>query len=128
MKNAEDIESYLVNMEAQYEAVGDGIWVIKDIGPGLVLSIADSVLVFRMKVMEVGGVDARRREEFYRKLLELNAEEMLHGAYGLETGGVVVVTDALQLQNLDYNEFQATVDDIGLAVRNHYPELSSFIA
>jgi hypothetical protein len=128
MKNAEDIESYLVNMEAQYEAVGDGIWVIKDIGPGLVLSIADSVLVFRMKVMEVGGVDTRRREELFRKLLELNAEEMLHGAYGLESGGAVVVTDALPLENLDYNEFQATVDDIGLAVRNHYPELSSFIA
>ena len=128
MKSAEDIESYLVNMEAQYEAVGDGIWVIKDIGPGLVLSIADSVLVFRMKVMEIGGVGAERREELYRKLLELNAEEMLHGAYGLESDGAVVVTDALQLQNLDYNEFQATVDDIGMAVRNHYPELSSFIA
>ncbi len=124
MRNAEDIESYLIQMEAQFEAVGDGVWVIKDIGPGLVLSIADSVLVFRMKVMEAGAVPAAQREKLFRKLLELNAEEMLHGAYGLEASGAIVVTDALQLQNLDYNEFQATVDDIGMAVRNHYPELS----
>jgi hypothetical protein len=128
MKNAEDIESYLAHMETQYEAVGEGIWVIKEIGPELVLSMADSVLVFRMKVMDAGSVPAARREQLFRKLLELNAEEMLHGAYGLESGGAIVVTDALQLQNLDYNEFQATVDDIGMAVRNHYPELSSFTA
>jgi hypothetical protein len=128
MKNAEDIESYLNHMEAQFEAVGDGIWVVKDIGPGLVLSIADSVLVFRMKVMDAGTVPAAQRERLFRKLLELNAEEMLHGAYGLESDGSIVVTDALQLQNLDYNEFQATVDDIGMAVNNHYPELSSFTA
>jgi hypothetical protein len=127
MRNAEDIESYLIKMEATYDAVGDGIWVVKDVGPDLVISLADSVAVFRVKVLELDKVAAARREELYRRLLELNAQEMLHGAYGLEHGAVVV-TDALQLENLDFNEFQATLDDIGLAVNNHYSELARFAA
>jgi len=127
MRNAEDIESYLVRMETLYDAVGDGIWVVKDVGPELVISLADSVAVFRVKVMELATVPAGRREDLYRRLLELNAEDMLHGAYGLDQGAVVV-TDALQLENLDFNEFQATLDDIGLAVTNHYPELTKYAA
>ena len=60
-------------------------------------------------------------------VLELNATEMLHGAYGLEEGAVVV-TDALQLANLNFNEFQATADDIGMALTNHYRTLSALAA
>ena len=127
MKNAEDIESYLIQMGVQFEVVSTGFWVVKDLGPDLVLSIADSVLVFRVKVMDTKQIPPGRREEFYRKLLELNAEEMLHGAYGLEKEAVVV-TDALQLENLDFNEFQATMDDVGMAVSNHYPVLSKLVA
>jgi hypothetical protein len=127
MRNADDIESYLIKMEAQYDVVGDGVWVVKDMGTDLVISLADSVAVFRLKVLDLEKVPASRREELYRRLLELNAQEMLHGAYGLEHGAVVV-TDALQLENLDFNEFQATLDDIGLAVVNHYPQLATFAA
>jgi hypothetical protein len=127
MKTAEDIESYMIQMGVQFETLGDGVWMIRDIEPGMVLSIADSVIAFRIKVMALDQVPQARREELYRSLLELNAGDMLHGAYGLEQGAVVV-TDALQLENLDYNEFQATVDDMGMAVRNHYPTLSQFIA
>jgi hypothetical protein len=127
MRNADDIESYLIRMEVHYEAVGDGIWVVKDVGPDLVLSLAESVAVFRVKVLELDKVPAGRREELYRRLLEFNAEEMLHGAYGVENGAVVV-TSALQLENLDFNEFQATLDDIGMAVSNHYHELAKYAA
>ncbi len=127
MKGAESIESYLIQMEAQYEAVGDDLWVVKGSGPDMVLSIAGSILVLRIKVMEVEKVPLKRREEMYKTLLEYNVHEMLHGSYGLE-GGAVVATAALQLENLDYNELQGTMDDIGMAVSNHYPTLSKMAA
>ncbi len=127
MKSAEDIESFLIQMESQYESLGPDIWVVRDLGPEMVISIAGPVLVFRTKVMNEDRVPEKRREELYRKLLELNATEMIHGAYGLEEGSVVV-TDALQLENLDFNEFQAVLDDVSMAVTNQYRTLSVLAA
>jgi hypothetical protein len=52
---------------------------------------------------------------------------MVHGAFGVE-GKAVVITYALQLENLDFNEFQAAVEDITMAISKHYPVLSKFRA
>ena len=41
-------------------------------------------------------------------------------------GSAVVLSDALELENLDFNEFQATVEDMSLAVANHQAKLSKF--
>jgi len=127
MKTGEDIESYLIQMDAHYELVGEDIWVIKDQGPDIVVTIGDPVVVIRVKVMDTTTVAKEKLEALYKKLLTLNATEMMHGAYGLEEGAVVV-TAALQLENLDYNELQAALDDVSLAVSNHYQTLSKLAA
>jgi hypothetical protein len=44
---------------------------------------------------------------------------MIHGAYGLE-GDVVALIDTLQSEQLDLNEFQATVDALLLAINQDY--------
>ena len=59
------------------------------------------------------------REALYRTLLSLNTAEMVHGAFGLE-GDAVVIVHALDLENLDFNEFQAVIDDVSLAIARHY--------
>ena len=65
------------------------------------------------------------REALFEALLRLNTTEMVHGAFGIEDESVVIV-NALELENLDYNEFSAVIDDFGLAVSKHYPTLSRF--
>ncbi len=57
------------------------------------------------------------------KLLELNATDLVHGSYGLE-GEHIVLTDTLQLENLDFNELQASFDSITLALASHLPALA----
>src|SRR5438046_2852377 len=124
MKSAEDIESYLMKMELQHDEPRDGTWVVRGIEgiDNLIITLAGPVVVFRVKVMDL---PRHHREDLYRTLLELNATEMMHGAYGVE-GDAVVISDALQLENLDYNEFAATVDDITLAVASHHGRLAKF--
>jgi hypothetical protein len=126
MKTAADIQAYLLNMnlELNYEEPREGTWIINAIdgAQNLVITLAGPVIVFRVKVMEI---PRHNREELYRTLLELNATEMMHGAYGIE-GDAVVISDALQLENLDFNEFAATVDDITLAVASHHGRLAKF--
>ena len=123
-KGIEDVQSYLLKMDLRYEEPREGIWVLSGLDgiDKLVITLAGPVLVFRVKVMEL---PQRNREGLYRTLLELNASEMMHGAYGVE-GDAVVICDALQLENLDYNEFAATIDDITLAVASHHSRLGKF--
>ena len=124
MKTAADVMAYLMKMELPYEEPHEGTWVVSGLDglDNLVITLAGPVLVFRVKVM---AIPATNREELFRTLLELNATEMMHGAYGIE-GDSVVIMDALQLENLDYNEFAATVDDITLAVASHHGRLAKF--
>jgi hypothetical protein len=124
MKTAADVQAYLMKMELPYEEPRENTWMVSGLDglDSLVITLAGPVLVFRVKVMEI---PTHKREELFRTLLELNATEMMHGAYGIE-GESVVIMDALQSENLDYNEFAATVDDITLAVASHHSRLAKF--
>jgi hypothetical protein len=120
MKSAEDVESYLMRMGVPYETLKPGIWVLKTDRSQLVVSIAGPVVAFRLKVMDLPSAN---REALYRTLLSLNTTEMVHGAFGIE-GESVVVVHALELENLDLNEFQAVVDDMSMALAKHQPSLT----
>ena len=124
MKTADDVESYLLKMELSTDEAREGTWVVKGLTgiDNMIITLAGPVLVFRVKVMDL---PKHHREELYRTLLELNATEMMHGAYGVE-GESVVIGDALQLENLDFNEFAATVEDISLAVASHHSRLAKY--
>ncbi|MDB4979428.1 MAG: hypothetical protein JWM82_180 [Myxococcales bacterium] len=123
MKSAEDIESYLLRAGLPYEKVDAGLWLVQMGGSRLAVSIAGPVVVFRMKVLEVPRTG---REDLFRALLQLNTTEMVHGAFGLEADAVVIV-HALELENLDFNELQAVLDDMSMAASKHHPTLSRYI-
>jgi hypothetical protein len=124
-KTIEDIENYLIRLELPYEEVGRGIWLIHDqedrIGD-IVVTYAPPMVIFRVKIMDLPKAN---REKLFEDLLRLNASEMIAGAYGIEDD-LIVLTDTLQAENLDYNEFQASVDAIAMAIVNHYEKLTKY--
>ena len=123
MKTAADFQSYLMKMELPYEEPHEGMWLVNGgAGENIVVTLAPPLVAFRLKVMEL---PKGKREELYRTLLELNAHEMMHGAYGIE-GENIVISDALQMENCDFNEFAATIEDIGMAVSSHHAQLAKF--
>jgi hypothetical protein len=126
MVTREDVESYLHRMELDFEEVDDGMWVARTgpDGAGLVVNHSPPVLVFRAKVLDVPK-DKQRCAELFQRLLEMNASDLVHGAYAIEEGDVIL-TEALELENLDFNEFQATVDSIQMAMSAHVEEIASY--
>lgn len=126
MVTQDDVESFLLRMELQHEEIGPGMWMVRtgEGGAGLVIHHSPPVLVFRLKVLEVPP-DQSRCTELYRRLLELNATDLVHAAYGIE-GDDVILTETQELENLDFNEFQATVDSFQLAVASHLDMLSPY--
>jgi len=88
-------------------------------GPVVVRFDGDFVL-FRLKVIDLA--EHTNREALFERLLELNATDMVHGAYGIADGSVVL-TCSLRAENLDYSEFVGTLDDFSLALTKHYESL-----
>jgi hypothetical protein len=63
--------------------------------------------------------------KLFRALLEANARDVVHGAFGLEDNAVVVV-DTLEAEYLDAVELQASVDGMAFAAATILPRLEKF--
>ena len=130
MVTREDIESYLDRLGSEgvsYEEIEPGLWVVKPGGQldlEVVVNYSPPVVLFRVKVMSCPP-DGSRCADLNRRLLELNATDLLHGSYGIEQDSIVL-TEALELSHLDYEEFQATYESITLALASHLRELAAY--
>ena len=131
MTTREDFESYLMRLGVEYEEVDDGIWVIQAEGEAstsIVVSYAPPLAVLRLKIMDLpaGGEDARC-VNLFRRLLELNASDIVHGSYGIE-GDEVVLSHALELADLDFGELRSSYESLTLATTSHTPQLVELVA
>ena len=119
------IEQYLIDLKYNYQEVKPHFWLLDDAEhdlEGVAVMYDDPLVIIEVQVMDA---PKEKREEFFIKLLELNAGDMIHGAYGLD-GDKVVIIDTLEYETLDYAEFRATLDAISLALTQHYPILSVY--
>ena len=130
MITREDLESFLDRLSADgatFTAVSDGIYNVRPAGDfefGVVVHYSPPVVVLRVKVMELPA-DMAAQHKLSRRLLEMNATDLLHGSYGIQ-GNEVILTEALELSHLDFEEFLAAYESITLALASHIRELASF--
>jgi len=128
MVSKEDLQTFIDRLEGgtvEAEEVEPGLWRVRtQSGAEVVVHYAPPVALLRVRVMEIPASD-ERRGELYRQLLELNVRDMIHGSYGLE-GDHVVLTDALELTDLDYTEFESSFDSLTLAIASHLSALSAY--
>lgn len=128
MVTRDDIQTWLDRLDGGNLAVQElepNIWMARNAeGAEVVVSYAPPVAVLRVRVMELPAEEPRR-SELYRQLLGFNAQDLVHGSYGLE-GDHVVLTDTLELEDLDYSEFEASFDSMTLALASHLAVLAPY--
>jgi hypothetical protein len=130
MISKDDIEGFLDRLSVDggsYKEVQPGLWVVKPGGSldfDMVVHYSPPVAILRVKVIDLPK-DAKAIAELSRRLLEMNASDMVHGSYGIEQNAVVI-TEALELSDLDYAEFLAAYESITLALTSHLREIGSF--
>jgi hypothetical protein len=128
MVTRDDIESFLSRLDGgtiESTEVEPGLWIARTADDAeVIVHWAPPVVLLRVRVMELPAAEPRRGELF-RQLLELNARDLVHGSYGLE-GDHVVLTDTLELENLDYSEFEASFDSLTLALASHLGALAPY--
>jgi len=130
MVTKEDIEGWLNRLSAEgvsYSEVEPGLWVIRPSGEldfSVVVHYSPPVVLLRVKVMTL-PTHAGTLATLSRRLLELNATDLVHGSYGIEDESIVM-TEALELSHLDYEEFLAAYESITVALASHLRELGSY--
>jgi len=130
MVSREEIESFLNRLSAEganYEEVEPGLWRVRPSGmldADVAVHHNPPVVLLRLKVMNLPKDDTAN-SRLNRRLLELNATDLLHGSYGI-SDGAIVLTEALELSHLDYEEFQASYESMTLALATHMRELATF--
>ena len=126
MSSADTVESLLSRAQVPFDQVDSTTWVLEldnQHRSRVVVKVADPIVLFSVPL---GVLDDQlgNREVLYRTLLELNAD-LMHNAYAIE-GERLVLSGALQLDNLDANQFHAVIDDLTMTLDNHLEKLSNW--
>jgi len=130
MVSKEELEVFLDRLGvegASHNEIKSGMWLVHPNGANgadIVVHYSPPVVLLRAKVMDLPK-DAKQFTTLARKLLELNAGELVHGSYGIE-GDAIVLTEALELGHLDYEEFLASYESMTLSLASHVRELAPF--
>ncbi len=130
MVTREDIETFLDRLSsdgASHAELEPGLWIVRPGGAidfDVVVTHNPPVVLLRVKVMPLPA-DAAELAALSRRLLELNATDLLHGSYGIDREDVVL-TEAMELAHLDFEEFLASYESMTLSLTSHLRELAAF--
>ena len=126
----EEVESYLLRMGLDFEEVEEGFWVIQasgEQGITVVATYSPPLLLLRLKVMDLPADNGDGKfAGLYRRLLELNAGDILHGSYGIEENEVLL-SDALELETMDFQELRSSYESMVFAATSHLPQLIELV-
>jgi hypothetical protein len=123
-RTAEDVENYLMQLDRRYENEG-GTYVLPGASAPIAVRVTPPIVAVRAIIGAIPDEEAQQTR-FFRRLLEYNATDLMHVSYGIE-GGRVVISGALELENLDINELEALLSDIDMALARHVPVLHEVI-
>ncbi len=124
MRSVKDVEAYLDRMNRAYQsAPGTTETFLVSSGenyPPVAVRVDPPLVVLRVRIGNVPDEPL----PLFRKMLELNARELVHSSYGVDDGAITL-SSALELENLDYNELEAALDEIDLALAQQVPALAA---
>ncbi|UZO81233.1 YbjN domain-containing protein [Aquimarina sp. ERC-38] len=121
------VKDYLLQLHCtiHHENKKDGIIMLSKENEGiknLILGIASPILIIEQFIFNIKN----KNELVYRSLLQKN-RDIVHGAFVLDhTGEKVIFRDTLQLENLDLNELEGTLNSLGLLLSEYSEQIINF--
>ncbi len=125
--NLQKVKDYLDELEFSIssEDVAEELVVIDDEDKGiknLIIDCEDPVLVLEQVIMDV----PEKTDAFFKRLLQMN-RTLVHGAFVLDDEGKkIIFRDTLQLENLDKNELEGSINALSIALAEYAGELIEF--
>jgi len=126
-KNFLKVKNYLLDLNCNivFESENDGILIINNEENGisnLVLGCAEPLLIMEQFLFEL----KHDNMEVFKSLLIKN-RDIVHGALVLdENGSKVIFRDTLQIENLDLNELEGSLNALTLLLSEYTEEIIKF--
>lgn len=128
MKNYYDvIKGFLqeLQLEIKHENPQEGIFIVSNESEGilhLIICVAPPIVIFEQFIFEI----KEDSEHVYKSLLQKN-RDVIHGAFVLDdTAQRVIFRDSLQVENLDKNEFEATLNSLSVLLSEYSEQIINF--
>lgn len=121
------VREYLtqLNYPVVKEIEEEGIFIIDKEEEGIknmIIAVADPILIIEQYMFEIKKDDIN----MYKSLLQKN-QDIIHGAFAIdESGKLVIFRDTLQVENLDLNELEGTLNSFTLLIGEYAGEILKF--
>jgi hypothetical protein len=121
------IKEYLTELDLKIseEDEANELVIVEDPENGiqnLIIDCEPPIVVLEQVIMPISSDDG----EFYKRLLQMN-RELVHGAFIVDGDAKYVsYRDTLQLENLDMNELEASIQSLSLALAEYGSELLEY--
>jgi hypothetical protein len=128
MATSGDLEAFLNRLDRAFEKRDEQTYLV-NLGPGqppAVVRLEPPVLLAQVDITEAPKNNPALEAKLYRRLLELNATDLVYVAFGIDRERIVIDA-ALELSTMDINELEAVLANLDLAVAEHVPELHELV-
>lgn len=121
------IKGFLQNLqlEIKQENPKEGIFIVSNESEGisnLIICVASPIVIFEQFIFEI----KEKGDHVYKSLLQKN-RDIIHGAFVLDDSGrKVIFRDSLQVENLDQNEFEATINSLSVLLSEYSEQIINF--
>ena len=127
MNNLETIEEFALRLDCKilYKNEQSGILKIDNQADGihnLILGVAPPILIMEQFLFSFKEDNI----DMFKKMLQKN-RDTIHGAFVIsEEGNRVLFRYTMQLQNLDFNEFESALNSLGLLLSEFSQQIIDF--
>ncbi len=121
------VKNLLLDLEYSIvkEDENQGIFIIENEDEGvknMILALAPPILIIEQPLVQLKNADT----EAYKTFLKKN-RDMIHGALALdEQGKTLLYRDTLEVENLDINELEASINSLSLLLSEFGEELIKY--
>ena len=124
--NFTKVKNYLLDLE--YTIVSEdektGLFTISKEEEGIVNMIvvcADPIVILEQSLFKLKNESI----EVYKQLLQKN-RDIIHGAFALNENGEIIFRDTLQIENLDLNEIEGSINSLTILLSEYRDKIIEF--
>ncbi|MDW5288020.1 molecular chaperone Tir [Formosa sp. PL04] len=114
-----------LNFNITRENLDDGLMVIQKENSGirnLIIGVAPPILIMEQFIFKINN----QSEKIFKSLLQKN-RDIVHGAFVLDDSGEkVIYRDTLQVENMDLNELEGSLNSLSLLMSEYSDKIIEF--